>query len=122
MKKALRTKKSSRELVVNLEKRSKHDKTDFWLDIAKRISKPARNEPKVNLWKLSKISAKNKGKTLVVAGKVLGTGDIENGISIAALSFSETARKKIKESKGTVLSLAELADSKINVSEIVIVA
>jgi len=46
---------------------------------------------------------------VIVPGKVLGDGEMDHKITIAALSFSQQAREKLKECK--IVSIEELAKS-----------
>jgi len=59
-------------------------------------------------------------KFLLVPGKVLGQGEIEESVNVIALEFSETAKKKIGE-KGKAIGLLEALEQKIKASDIVIV-
>jgi len=44
----------------------------------------------------------------VVPGKVIGTGKIDHPITVAAFSFSEKAKEKIKVARGKAISLLQL--------------
>jgi len=59
----------------------------------------------VNIYKLSKCAEEN--ETIIVPGKVLGTGDLEGSFTVAAYRFSNEAEKKISE-KGKAISIEEL--------------
>ncbi len=83
---------------------------DVWKDVAWRITRPRQNLAEVNLDKLDKITSNN--DTVVVPGKVLGNGEINHKITIAALSFSYRAKMKIKEKGGKYLTLLDLAEEK----------
>ncbi len=89
--------------------------------IAEELSKPRRARASVNLNKLSVLAKANEKKILVVPGKVLSFGNVEQGMTIAAFSFSEEARKKILAAKGKAMTLKELIDGKQKVSEMVLV-
>ena len=110
-----------KKISITLEKQGKHSKQKIWIDIAKRIIKPKRGLPKVNIWKLNRFAQKQKGKTFVVPGHVLGTGEITNEIKVAALSFSKTALLKIKNAKGKTHLLQELAKKGEKPSSMVII-
>jgi len=112
---------SRKQIAITLEKQGKRAKQKIWIDIAKRIVKPKRILPKVNIWKLNRFAQKLKGKTFVVPGHVLGTGEITNEIKVAALSFSETALLKIKNAKGKTYSLQGLAKEGEKTSSLVII-
>ena len=49
--------------------------------------------------------------TMWASGKVLGAGVIEHSITIGAVSFSETARVKIKNAGGTVMLIEKLVET-----------
>lgn len=121
MEKITATNLVTRKAIVELEKASRKRKENVWEDLAKRIKKPRRIRPSVNLWKLEKLSQKNLGKILIVPGKVLGKGILSSKASIAALEFSETAKKAIVAEKGEALSLIELLEKKTKPSNVLIV-
>lgn len=116
------TKQSTRRLIVGLEKHGKKSGENIWLAVAERLSRPTRRRPKVNLWKLSRIGKKTAGKTIVVPGKVLGTGELEGKMSIAAFEFSGSAMEKIKSAKGEAIKLGELLERKPKAESLVIVS
>ena len=116
--KELKKKQRTNEIVKGLRKASTERKEAIWKDLAVRLSKPSRQRTVTNVDKLAEMAEKNKGKTLVVPGKVLGRGLMEVNADISALAFSEKALVKIK---GKALSFEELIDSKKKASEIVIV-
>jgi len=80
----------------------------IWKDLAKRLSKPSKNYAKVNLSRIQKYGGEN--ETILVPGKVLGDGDISKSLEVAALSFSDNARKKIESSGGKCLTIKELVE------------
>ena len=84
----------------------KHD-AGIWKAIAKKLEKPSRNWAEVNIGKIAKHL--NEGEIALVTGKVLGDGMVSK-IEVAALSFSEQARKKIEEAGGKCYSLKEIVD------------
>jgi|TARA_B100001971_G_C18056158_1_gene465435 large subunit ribosomal protein L18e len=63
------------------------------MELAKRLSGPRSNYTNVNLDELAKVES---DKVLVV-GKVLGSGEVDRKIGIAALGFSEQAREKLEK-------------------------
>lgn len=69
-------------------------------------SKPKRQRVSVNLYKLDKMSKAN--RSIVVPGKVLGTGDISKSINITAIDFSSGALQKLKSSNCKVVDLGEM--------------
>lgn len=93
------------QLIVDLKTLSIEKKVKIWKRVAEDLEKPTRSRRVVNLYKLAKFT---KDKELVVVpGKVLGTGDLNHAIDVAAFSFSEDAAKKISV-KGKVLSIRDI--------------
>ena len=106
------TRKSTRELIVKLEKIGKKNKSAIWLKVSEILSKPRRNRASINLWRLNKLAKKFPSKTFIMPGKVLGKGDVSEKIVIAALDFSSEAKKKIEAAKGKALLIADVATAK----------
>ncbi len=77
----------------------------LWKDIAKRLAKPRKLYAQVNVSKIEKYLLD--GEIAVVPGKVLGGGEVSKPIKVAALYFSESAKKKIESAGGQCLSLEE---------------
>lgn len=76
-----------------------------WRDVAKFLSSSTRNFKSVNLFEIEKRS--KEGDTVIVLGKILSKGDLTKRIRICALSISESAREKLKESKSEIVSVLE---------------
>ncbi len=106
MKKTKTTNPELVKLIRLLNKQSRENKTKLWKDVAKRLSNPRRNRIVVNISRLNRYTKKK--ETVVVPGKVLGTGKINHPITIAALGFSEKAKEKIEDAKGKTKSLPQL--------------
>jgi large subunit ribosomal protein L18e len=92
-------------LIAHLKKASIDNKVNVWKRVAEDLEKPTRSRRIVNVYKLSKYSKEN--DVIIVPGKVLGTGEIDHKIQVAAFTFSDEALRKIN-SKGKTLSLQEL--------------
>ena len=88
---------------IELAKKNNH------LILAKKLSQPTRNQSKINLNDLNKL----KESKVIVVGKVLGKGNLESKKEIAALSFSESAKEKLKKSGSAISTIKEyLEDNK----------
>jgi len=94
------------EAISFLKKQSRENNTGIWRDVAERLSKPRRRNIAVNLSRLNRFSKRN--ETVVVPGKVLGTGEIGHPVTIAAFSFSARAREKIEGARGRCVSFVDL--------------
>lgn len=96
----MKTNLQNRKLVTDLRKAGQ--KVALWKRVADELERPTRHMPSVNL---SKIALHiREGEVALVPGKVLSLGQVSSKVSVAALQFSETARKKI----GKAMSIAEL--------------
>lgn len=69
-------------------------------EAAKELAKPKRRWAIVNLKELAHVEG-----DVLVCGKILSAGEIEEGKKVVAWSASDKAIAKIKESKGTFVSL-----------------
>jgi large subunit ribosomal protein L18e len=107
------------QAIAVLEKSTRKGKKSLWKDIAKRLSKPRRRRVSTNIWKLNAL--KTDKKFILVPGKVLGTGQMEKGLNVIALEFSESAKKKISD-KGKTLTLVEAVNEKIEAKDVVIIS
>lgn len=89
-----------------LKKQSRENNVKIWKDVAERLAKPRRKRIAVNVSRLNRYTEKK--ETIVVPGKVIGTGKIDHPITVAAFSFSEKAKEKIKVARGKTTSLIQL--------------
>jgi large subunit ribosomal protein L18e len=71
------------------------------------MSKPTRHQCEVNVSKINRFTID--GETIVVPGKVLGSGELDHKVTVAALKFSDAARAKI-DKVGETLTINELLD------------
>ncbi|MBD3189347.1 MAG: 50S ribosomal protein L18e [Candidatus Heimdallarchaeota archaeon] len=97
------------KLIRDLRKRGAKDKKhSFWTDLSKRLGKPRRQRPIVNLSKISRYAKED--ELVVVPGKVLASGQLQGSYTIAALNFSLVAMKKIIQAGGKPISLRDLLE------------
>jgi large subunit ribosomal protein L18e len=94
------------ELINFLKKKSKENNVNIWRDIAERLAKPNKKRIAVNLSRLNRHTERN--DVVAVPGKVLGAGELNHPITVAAFAFSEKAKEKIKAAKGKCLSYFDL--------------
>ncbi len=100
----------SNEHLMALIKELKKQKTSFWSRMARELEKPSRIRRAVNLSRINRNT--KKGETVIVPGKVLGSGELNHALKIIAYTASEQAKKKIKESKSELISINEFLNSK----------
>ncbi|ERG98332.1 MAG: ribosomal protein L18E [Haloquadratum sp. J07HQX50] len=82
-------------LITELKSVSRDSDANIWQDIADRLEKPRRTHAEVNLGRIERYAREN--ETVVVPGKVLGSGVLEKSVTVAAVDFSSTARQKIEQ-------------------------
>lgn len=106
MKKTKTTNPQLIELIRFLRKQANENKAEIWHDIAEDLARPSRRRVAVNLSHLNRHTEKN--QNVVVPGKVLGAGELDHSITIAAFAFSEKGKAKIEAASGKCLSFADL--------------
>jgi len=93
-------------LIDELKAVSRDNQVNIWQDIAAKLETSSKNYAEVNLSKISRYAAD--GETILVPGKVLGSGVIEASVRVAALNFSQSASDKIRGASGECLSIEQL--------------
>jgi large subunit ribosomal protein L18e len=81
-------------------------KRRIWRDVSDKLNAPARQAVEINLYRLSKVTAK--GDTVVIPGKVLAVGELKQQITIACYSISKAAVDKIKASGSKIITIEDL--------------
>lgn len=107
------------DLIRELKIAGRERKEDIWRDVADRLERSRARAAQVNVGKLSKIVGS--GEIALVPGKVLGAGIIDRSISVAALSFSDSAYQKLLASGSEAISIGELLKNDPDVRRIRIV-
>ena len=106
-------------LIRFLKKASKENDAKIWNSIANALSKTRSRRISVNLSHINRHT--EKGQVVAVAGKVLGAGTLSHPVTVAAFTFSATAKEKIKKAKGKCLALPELVKKNPKGSKVKIV-
>jgi len=92
-----------------LRKKARDSKAPIWRDVAVHLSSSRRRRVAVNLSRLNRHTRAK--ETVVVPGKVLGSGTLDHPVSVAAFSFSSQAKLKISRARGKCLSISELIEA-----------
>jgi len=79
------------KLIEDLKKFNADKNYGIWNKVIKELSRSRKNRRTVNLGKINKNT--NEGDVIVVPGKVLGQGEIEHKVTIAAFEFSQSVKK-----------------------------
>ncbi|MEF8771570.1 50S ribosomal protein L18e [Halodesulfurarchaeum sp.] len=88
---------------------------DIWQDVAGRLEKPRRSHAEVNLSRIERYARED--ETVVVPGKVLGSGALRKSVTVAAVDFSSSAQTKIEHADGEVLNLEQALEQHSDGSE-----
>ena len=81
-------------LIETLETLEKQE-APFWNTIAEDLGKVNRRRPEVNISDIERNA--EEGDTVVVPGKVLGSGRLTKEVNVAAFKASSTAKEQINE-------------------------
>lgn len=106
------------ELIQALRQASNEHDAAIWRRIADDLDKPTRQRREVNIYHLERNCGD--GDTVVVPGKVLGTGDLSTELTVAAYDFSASAEEKIQE-HGEAISLHALLEQNPSGDEVRII-
>ena len=93
-------------LIQDLKKQSRESEAELWLAVSESLASSKRSRVAVNISRLNRFT--EKGETVVVPGKVLGSGKADHPLTVAAFSFSTLAKSKIQDAKGNCLSIRDL--------------
>ncbi len=98
-----------RKTIRILKKYANKYNAPIWRAVAEKLERPRRRRIVVNVSKINRYT--KPGDTVVVPGKVLGAGNIDHPVSVAAIAFSYTAVQKIKAAGGKVMHILDLLES-----------
>lgn len=94
------------KLIHELKKKSGEEGVRIWRDIAERLEGPRSNYASTNLSKINRYTSE--GDVVIVPGKVLGCGELNHRVTVAALSFSSKAAEKIRKAGCRMLTIEDL--------------
>ncbi|MBI4451161.1 50S ribosomal protein L18e [Candidatus Woesearchaeota archaeon] len=94
------------KLTTELRKQASQTKADLWKAIADELEAPSRQHRVINLSRLNRYT--NDNETVIVPGKVLGSGVLDHKLTIAALAFSKGAIERVAQAKGNCITIMEL--------------
>jgi large subunit ribosomal protein L18e len=97
-----------RSLIDDCKQAARTAGGDVWGDVAERLEKPRRTHAEVNLGRIERYAQED--ETVVVPGKVLGSGVLQKDVTVAAVDFSGTAETKI-DKVGEAVSLEQAIEN-----------
>lgn len=118
-KKVFKTNPNIMELISNLKEKAYVEDAAIWKDIAMRIERSTRRKAQVNLSKINRFSEED--ETVLIPGKVLGSGVIDHKVNVVALNFSKMAEEKIKKADGECISIEAILEKNPKGSNIKII-
>ncbi|GAA0202178.1 LSU ribosomal protein L18AE [Haladaptatus litoreus] len=99
-------------LIAELKSVSRSEETDVWNDVATRLEKPRSTHAEVNLGRIERYAQED--ETVIVPGKVLGSGVLQKNVTVAAVDFSSTAETKIEQANGDPIQLEQAIEQNPN--------
>ena len=95
-------------------------RTPFWKRVLELLSAPTRKKRGVNVSRLSKYA--KEGSLVIVPDKVLGAGSkATSKLTVAAVSFSQSARKAIEAAGGKAISIIDAAKKSPTGKDVIII-
>lgn len=110
----------TKKMIEDFRSQGYDQQNKFLLDLVKRLRRPERLRPVVNIAKLERLC--KDGETILVPGKVLSYGNIRKKLTVSALAFSKAAKEKIEKAGGKVLTLRQLVKENPKGSKVRIMA
>ena len=95
-----------RRVIITLRRAYKQYHVRLWRDLMERINRPRRKRIVVNVSRINRYT--NANDVVVVPGKVLGAGNIDHPVTVAALWFSKSAKEKIEKAGGRSITIEQL--------------
>lgn len=106
MKRSSKTNPRLENLIRMLKTASHTNQAHIWREIAGRLDTSSRHYAEVNIGKINRYAQGD--EIILVPGKVLGSGVLDQSVRVAALNFSESAREKITQASGDCMTIEEL--------------
>jgi len=103
------TNKELVELTRLLKRSSAENDARVWRAAAARLERARSRRAEVNISRIARSTSAN--ETVLIPGKVLGSGAISHPVRVAAFKFSASAVKAITEAGGECLTIRELIES-----------
>jgi large subunit ribosomal protein L18e len=101
----MKTNNHLQQLIASLKELGYKENARIWSRIASDLEGSTTKRSVVNLSKLSFVA--KEGETVIVPGKVLGGGQLDHKVNVAAYTFSKKAKEQIEALKGKALTIQE---------------
>ena len=103
------TKNISSETTWVLRKAFKNKRAPIWKHLENELANSGSHASEVNISKLASVT--KEGETIVVPGKILGSGRINHKLTVCAFSMSQKLAKKLNDCGGKIVTIANLTQS-----------
>jgi large subunit ribosomal protein L18e len=103
------TKSMSSETTWILRKAFKSKRAPIWKHLENKLANSRSRASEVNISKLASVT--KEGETIIVPGKILGSGKINHKLTVCAFSMSLKAAKKLYDCGGKIVTIADLTQS-----------
>jgi len=100
--------KNMRFLISFLKKKAKENDALIWKRVAELIDRPRRRRIAVNISKINRYTQEN--DWVIIPGKVLGAGELDHPVNLAAVKYSEKAYHKLIESGSKIYKIKEFVE------------
>jgi len=104
----MKTNPQINQLIQTLKEKAYQEEVPLWRDLARKLEKSTRSRAQVNISKINRHSSPD--ETILVPGKVLGSGALDHKVQVAALDFSQQAVIKIVDAGGECLDINHLLE------------
>ncbi len=94
------------ETITYLKTVSRETEAPVWRTVAEKLERAKKDWSEVNVSRLARFA--KEGEMLAVPGKLLGSGTISFGVTVAAYRTSAQAKSKIEAAGGRALTFKEL--------------
>ncbi len=105
-------------VLLNTIETLKQQEANIWQDVAENLGKVNRKRPEVNISQIERVT--EEGDTVVVPGKVLGSGRLTKNITVAAFQASNSAKQHINQN-GDFKYIKDLVEENPDGTEVKIV-
>jgi len=102
----MKTNPNLTRLISELQTVGRAEKAQIWRDIATRLEKPLSHWAEVNLGEIARVVPAK--ATVVIPGKLLGSGEIDKPVVVASFKCSASARRKLEAAGGKAISISQL--------------
>lgn len=97
-----------KQAIADLKDAGHKYKVPFAIAVAENMERSTRRKVEVDVSRIERFA--NKGDTVMVPGKVLGSGKITKAVTVSAAAFSASAMEKIEKAGGKIIPITELIE------------